>query len=124
MKLLGVNVNHPSSYSVLAASAILAHYRQAHVPIGARRPLTEATFFDSWSYNLGEFASKVAYHYSGGSLAWGRAEAAWDPVALYRKSLAESENDSVSIVSIGFLENVSWLQDMYPSMLEMTPNIA
>lgn len=107
VKLLAVNVNYPSSYSVLAASAILNHYGHADVPIGARRPLTNATFFDSWSYNLGEFASKVAYHYSGGSLPWGRADDAWDPVRLYRKCLAEAPDGSVTIASIGFFENVS-----------------
>lgn len=107
MNLVGVNVNYPSAYSVLAASAILAHYGRADVPIGARRPLTNTTFFDAWSYNLGEFASKVAYHYSGGSLPWGHAEEAWDPVRLYRKCLTEAPNDSVTIASIGFFENVS-----------------
>ena len=107
MNLLAVNVNYPSSYSVLAVSAILAYYGRAHVPIGATRPLTNATFFDSWSYNLAEFASKVAYHYSGGSLPWGHAEDAWDPVRLYRKCLAEARDDSVTIASIGFFENVS-----------------
>lgn len=105
--LLAVNVNYPSSYSVLAVSAILAHYRRSEVPIGARKPLTNATFFDSWSYELGEFASKVAYHWSGGPLPWGKAGDAWDAVALYRKTMAEAEDGSVTIVSIGFFENVS-----------------
>ncbi|OIW26711.1 inosine/uridine-preferring nucleoside hydrolase [Coniochaeta ligniaria NRRL 30616] len=109
VNLLGVNVNYPSSYSVLAASAFLAHYGHADVSIGARRPLTNATFIDSWSYNLGEFASKVAYHFSGGSLLWGHAEDAWDPVQLYRRCLAEAHNDSVTIASIGFFENLSGL---------------
>jgi hypothetical protein len=107
VNLLAVNVNHPSSYSVLAASAILAHYGHADVPVGARRPMTNDTFFDSWSYNLGEFASKVAYHHSGGSLPWGRAEDAWDAVRLYRRCLAEAQDGSVTIASIGFFENVS-----------------
>lgn len=107
VNLRAVNVDYPSSYSVLAASAILGHYGHADVPIGATRPLTNATFFDSWSYNLGEFASKVAYHYSGGSLPWGHAEDAWDPVRLYRKCLAEAQDGSVTIASIGFFENVS-----------------
>lgn len=106
-KLLAVNVNYPSSYSVLAVSAILAHYGHTDVPIGARRPLTNATFFDSWSYSLGEFASKVAYHHPGGSLPWGHADTAWDPVTLYRKRLAEAADGSVTVVSIGFFENVS-----------------
>jgi inosine-uridine nucleoside N-ribohydrolase len=104
--LLAVNVNYPSSYSALAASAILAHYGKRDVPVGIRRPLTNATFFDGWYFELGEYASKVAYHFSGGSLPWGRAEDAWEPMALYRKALAEAEDGSVTIVSIGFLDNV------------------
>ncbi len=104
--LLAVNVNSHSSYSALAASAILAHYGKAHVPIGAIRPLTNTTFFDGWYFELGEYASKIAYHFPGGNLAWGRAEDAWDPVALYRKTLAEADDASVTIVSIGFLDNV------------------
>jgi hypothetical protein len=106
VNLLAVNVNYPSSYSALAASAILAHYGHPHVPIGIPRPLTNATFFDAWFFELGEYASKVAFHFSGGSLPWGHAEDAWDPVALYRKSLAGVEDGSVTIVSIGFLDNV------------------
>jgi hypothetical protein len=107
VNLLAVNVNYPSTYSALCTSAILAHYGQSHVPIGIRRPLTNATFFDSWAFELGEFASKVAYRYSGGSLPWGKADEAWDPVALYRKVLSEAEDGSVTIASIGFFENVS-----------------
>lgn len=107
--LLAVNVNYPSSFSAVAASAILAHYGRSGVPIGIRRPLTNATFFDTLYYNLGEYASKVAFHWSGGSLPWGHAEAAWDPVALYRKVLSEAEDGSVTIASIGFLDNVGFL---------------
>ncbi|EAQ84113.1 hypothetical protein CHGG_10517 [Chaetomium globosum CBS 148.51] len=59
-----------------------------------------------WYFTLGEYASKVAYHFSGGSLRWGHAEDAWDPVELYRKVLSEAEDSSVTIVSIGFLDNV------------------
>ncbi|KAL2143665.1 hypothetical protein VTI28DRAFT_10172 [Corynascus sepedonium] len=109
VNLLAVNINYPSSYSALAASAILAHYGKTHVPIGIPRPLTNTTFFDSWYFTLGEYTSKVAYHFSGGSLPWGRAEDARDPVALYRKVLAEADDGSVTIVSIGFLDNLSAL---------------
>lgn len=55
----------------------------------------------------------MAYHWSGGSLPWGRAEDAWDPVALYRKVLAEAEDESVTIASIGFFENVSFVHTFY-----------
>ncbi|KAF5520905.1 Pyrimidine-specific ribonucleoside hydrolase RihA [Colletotrichum aenigma] len=108
VNLLGVNVNYPSSYSVTAASAILAHYNHSAVPIGARRPLTNESFFDTFAYDLGEYASKISYHFSGGSLPFGAAEDAWDAVALYRKLLAEADAP-VTIASIGFFENLSGL---------------
>ena len=101
-----MNINEASSYTALCASAILAHYGLPNVPIGLRRPLSNKAFFDSVSYHLGEYASKIAYHWSGGSLIWGHAEDAWDPVRLYRKTLAEAPDGSVTIASIGYLENV------------------
>ncbi|KFZ00088.1 hypothetical protein V500_01176 [Pseudogymnoascus sp. VKM F-4518 (FW-2643)] len=109
VNLLAVNINHPSTYSALAASAILAHYGHSEILIGIRRPLTNITFFDSWYYALGEYTSKVAFQWSGGSLPWGHAEEAWDPVALYRKVLSEAKDGSVTIASIGFLDNLSGL---------------
>ncbi|KAI0527814.1 inosine/uridine-preferring nucleoside hydrolase [Xylaria bambusicola] len=109
VNLLAVNINYPSTFSALAASAILAHYGHPDIPIGIRRPLTNATFFDAWSYEVGEYASKIAFHWSGGSLPWGHAEEAWDPVALYRKVLAEAEDGTVTIASIGFFDNLSGL---------------
>ncbi|KAH8727790.1 Inosine/uridine-preferring nucleoside hydrolase domain-containing protein [Phaeosphaeriaceae sp. PMI808] len=101
VNLLGVIVNHPCEYSALAASAILAHYGHPDTPIGIPRPLNNKTFFDSWYFELGEYTSKVAHHWSG--------EDAWDPVALYRSLLSAAENDSVTIASIGFLDNLSGL---------------
>jgi len=108
VNLLAVNINYPSSYSAVCASAILSHFNKSDVPIGIIRPLTNATFFDNWYYELGEYTSKVAFHFSSGSsVPWGEAEKAWDPVALYRKVLAEAEDGSVTVVSIGFLDNVA-----------------
>ncbi|KAL0931233.1 inosine uridine-preferring nucleoside hydrolase [Colletotrichum truncatum] len=117
VNLLGVNINSQSSYSVLAASAILNHYEHSHVPIGARRPLNDVPFFDNWTKLLGEFASKLATHWPR-SLS--TADEAWGPVELYRKLLAEAEDGSVTIVSIGFLHNLSGLlnstADAYSSL--------
>lgn len=77
------------------------------------------TFFDAWAYDLGEYASKIAYHYrEHAPLKW---EDGWEmteleksvekgteeAVALYRRVLAEAEDDSVTICSIGFFNNVS-----------------
>ncbi|KAK2057364.1 inosine/uridine-preferring nucleoside hydrolase [Colletotrichum caudatum] len=108
VNILGVNVNYPSTYSVTATSAILAHYGLPSVPIGARRPLTNESFFDTFAYELGEYGSKISYHFSGGSIPFGAAEEAWDAVSLYRKLLAEAD-EPVTIVSIGFFENLSGL---------------
>jgi len=107
--LLAVNVNVNSTYSAYAASAILNHYGHSTVPIGLPRPYTNMSFFDNWSYELGEYASKVGYHFSGGFLPWGEVDKAWDPVKLYRKTLAEAEDGHVTIVSLGFFENLSGL---------------
>lgn len=104
--LLAVNINYPSTYSALCASAIVGHYTP-DVPIGIRRPLSNETFVDTFYYEYGEYASKVAYHHSGGTLPWGTAEEAWDPVDLYRKVLSEAADHSVTIASVGFLSNVS-----------------
>lgn len=112
MNLLAVNINYPSSYSALAASAILSHYGRRDVPIGIAKPTSNETFIDTWSFELGEFASKVAYHWRCEDCAvrWGHVDNdAWDPVALYRKTLSEAADGSVTIASIGFLNNLSGL---------------
>jgi hypothetical protein len=102
-----VNVN--STYSALAASAILNHYGRPNVSIGLPRPYTNSSFFDTWAFELGEYASKVAYHWSGGLVPWFEVDKTWEPVELYRKSLAEAEDRSVTIASIGFFKNLSGL---------------
>ncbi|KAK2012390.1 inosine/uridine-preferring nucleoside hydrolase [Colletotrichum eremochloae] len=106
VNLLGVSINSQSSFSVLAASAILDHYGHGQVPVGARRPLNDIPFFDNWTKRLGEFASKLATHWPK---TMSDAEEAWDPVELYRKLLAEADDSSVTIASIGFLHNLSGL---------------
>jgi hypothetical protein len=111
IKLLAVNVNVPSSYSVLACSAILSHYGHSATPIGVKRPLDNSTFFDGLFYQFGEYASKVAYHWSGETLLWNYTEDALDAVDVYRKALSTAPDGSVTIASIGFLDNVSNLFD-------------
>ncbi|CZT11067.1 uncharacterized protein RCO7_10163 [Rhynchosporium graminicola] len=107
--LLGVNINYPSSYSALAVSAILTHYGHSDIPIGLRGPITNETFFDDYFYELGEFTSKVTYHWSNDSIPWNKLHDIWNPVSLYRKLLASQKDNSVTIASIGFFENLSGL---------------
>jgi hypothetical protein len=107
VELLGVNVNCPSSFSALAASAILGHYGGSHVPVSLRRPYANATFFDGWFWQFGEFASKIAYHWQNDSyLQWDRPDLTWEPVELYRKLLSRQPDRSVTVASIGYLDNV------------------
>ncbi|KAK8039514.1 inosine/uridine-preferring nucleoside hydrolase [Apiospora rasikravindrae] len=129
VNLLAVNINVGSTYSPLAASAILAHYGKGDVPIGIVRPLADSSFFDTYAYELGEYASKVAYHFGASAngssisnhtssssshqplLPWppSNAEKAADPVSLYRSTLSAAADNSVTIASIGFFENLSAL---------------
>jgi hypothetical protein len=112
--LLAVNINVNSNFSAYAASGILAHYDHPQVPIGIKSPISGSHFFDQWSYDVGEYASKIGYQHREeaseirGIIPWGYAEnATQDPVKLYRRVLAEADDHSVTIVSIGFFENVS-----------------
>ncbi|KAE8415040.1 glycosyl hydrolases family 28-domain-containing protein [Aspergillus pseudocaelatus] len=103
-------INYPSIYSALAASSILGYYCSSDVPVGLKRPYSNETFFDTWSYQLGEYASKVAYNWRHSALMpWGDVSSAWYPVELYRKLLSEADDHSVTIASIGFLDNLSEL---------------
>ncbi|KAI1636613.1 inosine-uridine preferring nucleoside hydrolase-domain-containing protein [Biscogniauxia mediterranea] len=110
VNILGVNVNYPSMYTGLAASSLLGYYNHSHVPLGLARPFSNVTYFDDYTYENGEYASKVAYHWQdNASLPWADASSTWDPVELYRKLLSEQDDQSVTIASIGFLDNLSGL---------------
>ncbi|PIG82189.1 inosine/uridine-preferring nucleoside hydrolase [Aspergillus arachidicola] len=118
---IGVMINYPSSYSALAASSILGYYCFYDTPVALKRPFSNDTFFDSRSYQLGEYASKVAYNWRHtASMPWGDVSSAWDPIELYRKLLSEAGDRSVTIASIGFLDNLSELLsspgDIYSSL--------
>ncbi|KAJ9640555.1 hypothetical protein H2204_003183 [Knufia peltigerae] len=102
--LRGIAINTPSQYGAPAASAICSYFGNDHVPVAAIRPITNASFFDDWDYVRGEYASKVAYNWPG-SLT--NASLAPTPVELYRSILASAGNNSLHIISIGFLTNLA-----------------
>jgi hypothetical protein len=124
-----VNINVPSSYSALAGSALLGYYGHADTPLGIARPITDQTFFDGWAFKLGEYASKVGYHFKKySSLAWDVDDTdkmpvneTWDAVKLYRKVLSEAENESITICSIGFFNNVSLVGTLSSLTHKLTP---
>ncbi|EGR47486.1 uncharacterized protein TRIREDRAFT_64274 [Trichoderma reesei QM6a] len=101
--LRGIVLNTPSHYGALAASALCTYYGN-DVPIAAFRPITNDTFFDSFFYLYGEYASKLAYH-------WPRtlnsSTSTPTPVELYRTILSSAEDESMHIISIGLLTNLA-----------------
>lgn len=106
--LLAVNINYPSTYSALAVSSVLGHYGHPHVPIGLAGPYSDTTYLDDFYYEHGEYASKVAYHWRNQStLPWKDVSETWDPTDLYRHVLSQQPDKSVTIASIGFLNNVT-----------------
>ncbi|KAL6696855.1 inosine-uridine preferring nucleoside hydrolase domain-containing protein [Trichoderma pleuroticola] len=101
--LRGIVLNTPSQYGPLAASSLSTYFGN-NVPIAAFRPITNDTFFDSFFYLYGEYASKLAYN-------WPRkietAASTPTPVELYRKLLSSADDKSIHIISIGFLTNLA-----------------
>ncbi|KAI1409004.1 nucleoside hydrolase [Hypoxylon sp. FL1857] len=104
--LRGVAINTHSKYGALAASVINTYFGNGDIPIAAIRPLTNETFFDTRDFVLGEYASKIAHN-------WPRSlndsSATPTPVELYRSILASSEDQSITIISLGFLNNLAAL---------------
>ncbi|PKK46909.1 hypothetical protein CI102_9727 [Trichoderma harzianum] len=101
--LKGIVINTPSQYGPLAASSLSTYFGN-DVPIAAFRPITNDTFFDSYYYLYGEYASKLAYN-------WPRniktADSTPTPVELYRTILSSADDRSIHIISIGFLTNLA-----------------
>ncbi|XXG94879.1 hypothetical protein Hte_001138 [Hypoxylon texense] len=109
--LRGVIVNTHSEYGALTVSVINTYFGNADIPIAAIRPLTNETFVDTWSFVLGEYASKIAHN-------WPRAlndsSATPTPVELYRSILSSAEDKSVTLISLGFLTNLDALMSSAP----------
>ncbi|KAI8965458.1 nucleoside hydrolase [Daldinia sp. FL1419] len=112
--LRGVAVNTHSKHGALAVSAVNTYFGNGDVPVAAIRPLTEETFFDKRDFVLGEYASKVAHN-------WPRSlndsSAAPTPVEMYREILSSAEDQSITIISIGFLTNLAELISSPPDSI-------
>ncbi|EMC97468.1 hypothetical protein BAUCODRAFT_40059, partial [Baudoinia panamericana UAMH 10762] len=102
--LQGVAVNTHSRYGALAVSAINTYFGNSDVPVAAIRPLTEDTFFDRMTYRCGEYASRVAYNWPR---ALNESFSTPTPVELYRSVLASGGNNSLNMISVGFLTNIA-----------------
>ncbi|KAI0384179.1 nucleoside hydrolase [Hypomontagnella monticulosa] len=109
--LRGVAINTHSKYGALAVSVVNTYFGNGDIPIAAIRPLTNETFFDNWGFISGEYAARVAHN-------WPRylndSSATPTPVELYRTILSSSEDQSVTLISLGFLTNLAALMDSPP----------
>lgn len=91
----------------MLSQVINEYYGNPDISIAAVRPLTNATFFDTWTYTLGEFATKLSFNFPR-SLA--STTSTPEPMTLYRTLLASSPtNSSLNLISIGFLNNLAAL---------------
>ncbi|KAI0895818.1 nucleoside hydrolase [Annulohypoxylon nitens] len=106
--LRGVAINTGSKYGALTVSALNTYFGNGDIPIAAMRPLTNESFFDTYSYSLSEYASKIAYN-------WPRSlndsSTTPTPLELYRSVLSAAEDHSITLISIGFLTNLAALID-------------
>lgn len=102
----GVAINTHSKYGALAASAINTYYGNNDIPIATLRPLSNDIWTDTDFFNRGDFASKIGMTFPK---ALKDAEDTKTPIQLYREVLEAAEDDSLTIVSIGFLNNLASL---------------
>ncbi|KAL7624640.1 hypothetical protein AAE478_006209 [Parahypoxylon ruwenzoriense] len=114
--LRGVAINTNSKYGALAASVINTYFGNGDIPIAAIRPLTNETFVDTWEFVLGEYASKIAHNWPH---SLNDSSATPTPVELYRSILSSSEDQSITLISLGFLTNLAELINSPPD--DITP---
>ena len=74
------------------------YYGRPDIPVGV--PKGDALELRDWQHWTDTILAKYAHKIKTNSEAW-------DAVALYRKTLAEQPNHSVTVVTIGFLTNLS-----------------
>ncbi|KAI1372640.1 nucleoside hydrolase [Hypoxylon crocopeplum] len=114
--LRGVTVNTQSKYGALTVSAINTYFGNGDIPIASIRPLTNETFVDTWEFVLGEYVSKIAHNWPH---SLNDSSATPTPVELYRSVLSSSEDQSITLISLGFLTNLAALMDSPPD--DITP---
>lgn len=99
IELLGVMVNTPSRFGAPTVSAINTYYNHTHIPIGALKPVDNATAAPDYARLL---ATAFPGYVKDGADAH-------DAVPLYRELLAGQEDEAVTVVSIGYFENLAGL---------------
>ncbi|KAI9037476.1 inosine/uridine-preferring nucleoside hydrolase [Aspergillus affinis] len=112
--ILAVNINQPSVFSAIAVLNMLGYNNLPQVPVGIRNPRSNLTYLDTTTFEHGEYASKIMHHWKGyRSPLFQRGEdwIFYDPVRLYRQSLARAKPHGVKIASIGLLDNLADLLD-------------
>ncbi|KAJ5619712.1 hypothetical protein N7510_003696 [Penicillium lagena] len=110
----GIAINTHSKYGALAANALCTYFGNGDIPVAAIRPLTNETYFDNASFLRGEYPSKVANN-------WPRelddSASTPTPLEMYRSVLSAATENSINIISIGFLNNLADLLKSEPDKI-------
>ncbi|KAF2753554.1 inosine-uridine nucleoside n-ribohydrolase [Pseudovirgaria hyperparasitica] len=107
----GIAINTSSKYGSLATSCINTYFGNGDIPIAAMKPLTNDTYFDRYTFVNGEYASKIAYNYPRALDDAGHTP---DPVQMYRRILGSAEDGSITVVSLGYFDNLATLISSTP----------
>jgi len=103
--LLGVSINKSNIYSAIFTDIINTFYGRSEIPVGV--------IDDGFCAYDGKFMRPIIDAMAGGCCKYPRNPESpacyYDSANLLRKLLAESEDESVSIVSIGLLTNLARL---------------
>lgn len=95
-EIVSVGVNTPSRYGSQTVRIVNRWYGRDAIPVGAMLPLDDSVF------EL-DYAHRVATDYATAA----DREEPGAAVAVHRKALSESPDGSVTVVSLGFLDNLA-----------------
>jgi hypothetical protein len=102
IKLAGVIVTSDDPYSALCTDAINTYFQHGNIPIGFLKKQPQLKNHSKYTRQISEEFPHRLKSYTD----------AWEAVALYRKLLSDSKNNSVVIITIGHLSS---LQDLLKS---------
>ncbi|PLB46254.1 inosine/uridine-preferring nucleoside hydrolase [Aspergillus steynii IBT 23096] len=122
--LLGVNVNYPSVTSALAVKNILGYYGELSVPVGLHPGAQNFTILHRIQVDDGDLAARLMWgwqRYSPRTSQNNDRVPITPSLDMYRSVLARAKRKGITIVSIGFLDDLSDLLnspgDTYSSLL-------
>lgn len=97
-EIVSVGVNTPSRYGSQTVRIVNRWYGRDTIPVGAMLPLDDSIFEFDYAHSVATDHATPADREEPGAA-----------VAVHRKALSESPDGSVTVVSLGFLDNLAEL---------------